>query len=384
MGAAFGKDRARKTSNRPCHCHFHQKNWGLCFQGLKKLHWCIGNGRSSYYSHSDVSSNLICILQLLIQPENFHGWRNIGWWRKWRKPNSGLSSSHLNEGRFLSYWAIIYLQVLKHHIFHCQAMSTKQSATTVSTSWPPLVHTTVSGSGGQLIHWGISKLWALRQATAESAAHRMGLLFNGESDSQSLTLAPSIEPIVSEDKKEELESAKNLVIVNDEFESYIHAGIVQSVKADTLDLDLYWEVSVCLIVWSLNCFKLYSSLINIDYLIYAKLHLTSYQPKHLWCCQDECFHQAKRLAHSTETRSCLSSWKFFKVSSIYCQEQLDFLLHLSNTNKVELKWIPSTGVGDVWEAIERGRIDKLVEILNSAVPTVTTESSDSVFNSFSA
>ena len=70
------------------------------------------------------------------------------------------------------------------------------------------------------------------------------MLSNGELDSQSLTLVPSIKLIVSEDKKEELERAKDLVIVNDEFEKYIHAGILQSVEADTLDLNLYWEVSV--------------------------------------------------------------------------------------------------------------------------------------------
>ena len=70
------------------------------------------------------------------------------------------------------------------------------------------------------------------------------MLSNGESDSQSLTLAPSIKPILSGDKKEELERAKDLVIVNDEFEKYIHTGILQGVEADTLDLDLYWEVSV--------------------------------------------------------------------------------------------------------------------------------------------
>ena len=70
------------------------------------------------------------------------------------------------------------------------------------------------------------------------------MLSNGELDSQSLTLVPSIKLIVSEDKKEELERAKDLVIVNDEFEKYIHAGILQGVEADTLDLDLYWEVSV--------------------------------------------------------------------------------------------------------------------------------------------
>ena len=47
-----------------------------------------------------------------------------------------------------------------------------------------------------------------------------------------------------EDKKEELERAKNLVIVNDKFEKYICAGILQGVEADTLDLDMYCEVSV--------------------------------------------------------------------------------------------------------------------------------------------
>ena len=49
---------------------------------------------------------------------------------------------------------------------------------------------------------------------------------------------------MSEDKKEELERVKDLEIVNDEFEKYICAGVLRSVEADTLDLDLYWEVSV--------------------------------------------------------------------------------------------------------------------------------------------
>ena len=35
---------------------------------------------------------------------------------------------------FLSYCAMIYLQMLEHHIAHCQAMSTNQSATTVGMS----------------------------------------------------------------------------------------------------------------------------------------------------------------------------------------------------------------------------------------------------------
>ena len=49
---------------------------------------------------------------------------------------------------------------------------------------------------------------------------------------------------MSEDKKEELERVKDLAIVNDEFEKYICAGVLRSVEADTLDLDLYWEVNV--------------------------------------------------------------------------------------------------------------------------------------------
>ena len=51
--------------------------------------------------------------------------------------------------------------------------------------------------------------------------------------------------------------------------------------------------------------------------------------------------------------------------------------------EAELKWIPSAGVGDIWKALERGGIDELVEILNSAVPTVTTESSEPISSSSS-
>ena len=48
-----------------------------------------------------------------------------------------------------------------------------------------------------------------------------------------------------------------------------------------------------------------------------------------------------------------------------------------------MKWIPSAGVGDIQKALERGGIDELVEILDSAVPTVTVESSDPIFSSSS-
>ena len=41
---------------------------------------------------------------------------------------------------------------------------------------------------------------------------------------------------------------------------------------------------------------------------------------------------------------------------VYCQEQLNFSSHLSNANEAELKWTLSAGVGDVWEALERGEI----------------------------
>ena len=57
---------------------------------------------------------------------------------------------------------------------------------------------------------------------------------------------------------------------------------------------------------------------------------------------------------------------------------------MSNANEAELKWIPSAGVGDVQETLKRGGIDELMEILNSTVATVTTESPDGVSSSFSA
>ena len=53
-----------------------------------------------------------------------------------------------------------------------------------------------------------------------------------------------IEPAISEEEKERVERAKDLVIVTDEFERYICTGVLQSDKADNLDLDLYWEVRV--------------------------------------------------------------------------------------------------------------------------------------------
>ena len=68
---------------------------------------------------------------------------------------------------------------------------------------------------------------------------------------------------------------------------------------------------------------------------------------------------------------------------IYYQEQLNFSLHLGNTTEVELKWIPSAGVGDIQKALERGGIDELVEIMNIAVPAVTAESSDHISSSSS-
>ena len=55
---------------------------------------------------------------------------------------------------------------------------------------------------------------------------------------------PPIEPAISEEEKERVERAKDLVIVTDEFERYICTGVLQSDKADNLDLDLHWEVRV--------------------------------------------------------------------------------------------------------------------------------------------
>ena len=55
---------------------------------------------------------------------------------------------------------------------------------------------------------------------------------------------PPIEPAISEEEKERVERAKDLVIVTDEFERYIRTGVLQGDKADNLDLDLHWEVRV--------------------------------------------------------------------------------------------------------------------------------------------
>ena len=88
---------------------------------------------------------------------------------------------------------------------------------------------------------------ALRQATAKSAAQRTGLPSSTESDSQhsrSSTPVLPIEPAISEEEKERVERAKDLVIVTDKFGRYIHTGVLQGDKADNLDLDLYWEVGV--------------------------------------------------------------------------------------------------------------------------------------------
>lgn len=140
---------------------------------------------------------------------------------------------------------MLSLQMLEHRIAHRLATSPKQSTDAVSTSRP--VSATASGSGAQSIHRGISKLRALRQATAESAARRTGLPSSTESDSRrsrSSTPAPPVEPAVSEEEKERVERAKDLVIVTDEFERYIRTGVLQGDEADNLDLDLHWEVRV--------------------------------------------------------------------------------------------------------------------------------------------
>ena len=68
-----------------------------------------------------------------------------------------------------------------------------------------------------------------------------------ESDSQhswSSTPAPPVEPAVSEEEKERVEKAKDLMIVIDEFERYICTGVLQGDKVDNLDLNLHWEVRV--------------------------------------------------------------------------------------------------------------------------------------------
>ena len=64
------------------------------------------------------------------------------------------------------------------------------------------------------------------------------------------TSVPPIEPAISKEEKERVERAKDLVIVTDEFERYICTGVLQSDKADNLDLDLHWEVRVWFITWS--------------------------------------------------------------------------------------------------------------------------------------
>ena len=61
---------------------------------------------------------------------------------------------------------------------------------------------------------------------------------------------------------------------------------------------------------------------------------------------------------------------------IYHQEWLNFSLHLSNTTEAELSWMPSAGIGNVQRALGRGGIDELMTVLGSAVPVITTESSD--------
>ena len=140
---------------------------------------------------------------------------------------------------------MLSLQMLEHRIAHRRATSPKQSTDAVSTSWP--VSATASRNGAQSIHRGISKLQALRQATAKSAARRTGLPSSTESDSQhsrSSTPVPPIEPAISEEEKERVERAKDLVIVTDEFERYIHTCVLQGDEADNLDLDLHWEVRV--------------------------------------------------------------------------------------------------------------------------------------------
>ena len=166
------------------------------------------------------------------------------------------------------------------------------------------------------------------------------------------------------------------MIVKDEFKRYIHLSVLEGAEADNLDLDLPWEVSI----WLTIHFQLLKMLIQSNqhqfpYLCLTALNILPAQTlsvsseRVFWSSKETC-----TLCWNKLTPIFLEVLQILKY--IYHQEWLDFSLHLSNTTEAELSWIPSMGFGNVWRALGRGGIDELMMVLSSAVPTVTTESSD--------
>ena len=131
----------------------------------------------------------------------------------------------------------VFLQMLEHWIAHRRAMTSTQQIH--SAKQPSLAN--VSSNASQAIDQGITKLHALRQS---AAAHRMGSPSSNSLKSQSSTPTPSAEPIKSEEEKEWYEQENDLVIIKDKFEKYICHRVLEGAKANVLNLDLHWEVSM--------------------------------------------------------------------------------------------------------------------------------------------
>ena len=166
------------------------------------------------------------------------------------------------------------------------------------------------------------------------------------------------------------------MIVKDEFERYICLSILKEAEADNLDLDLHWEVSIQLTIH----FKLLKMLIQSNqhqfpYLCMTALDILPAQASSV--SSERVFLSSKEtctLRQNKITPIFLEILQILKY--IYHQEWLNFSLHLSNMTEAELSWMPSVGIGNVQRALGRGGIDELMTFLGSAVPVITTESSD--------
>lgn len=268
----------------------------------------------------------------------------------------------------------ILLQMLDHRTAHRHTTTPSQRTHLAGDLNQQPASATASGNAGQAIHRGMKKLRALRQA---AAAHRTGSPSSNGSGSRSSTPAPSAEPIESEEEKERREQVNDLSIVKDEFEGYIRLGILKGAEADDLDLDLHWEVSIRLTIY----FKLLKILIQSNqhqfpYLCLTALDILPAQASSV--SSERVFSSSKETCTLRRNKIAPIFLEVLQILKyIYRQERLDFSSHLSNATEAELSWVPSAGIGDVRRALGRGGIDELMTILSSAVPAVTTESSDS-------
>ena len=265
------------------------------------------------------------------------------------------------------------LQMLDHRTAHCHTTTPSQRTHLAGDLNQQPTSATMSSNASHAIHQGMKKLCALRQA---AAAHRTVSPSSNGWGLRSSTPAPSAKPVESEEEKEWHEQVNDLMIVKDEFERYIRLGVLEEAEADNLDLDLHWEVSIQLTIH----FKLLKMLIQSNqhqfpYLCMTALDILPAQASSV--SSERVFLSSKEtctLCRNKITPIFLEVLQILKY--IYHQERLDFSSHLSNTTEAELSWMPSAGIGDVRRALGRGGIDELMTVLSSAVPTVTTESSD--------